>query len=214
MDDKTNKLSEKLKNVNIEMREEIIYAEVFAEIKSGYRRDGLWAKALSKCDGDEKKTEALYIKYRAKILDEEVLKYDNEEQKLNEAKHKKRMELVQEEDGAFAAYLQQDNNEKKKVNSKNFFNSSSRLRFWITLLPFFALVQQVTMTSQTPIYAQSIEGMGISWLIILINIITWFARAKDAGINSLWVIGMFIPFLNFISFYLLGVTPSKNLKSE
>ena len=47
MNDKTNKLSEKLKNANIEMREEIIYAEVFAEIKSGYRRDGLWAKALS-----------------------------------------------------------------------------------------------------------------------------------------------------------------------
>lgn len=218
-----NEISEKLKNANAEMREEIIYAEVFSEIKAGYRRDGLWAKALSECQGDISKTEALYIKYRAKTLDDELVKYNNEklnnveeeklkEEKLTADKEEKELELIQQEDGAFGIYLHQYKNKKKRVKNKNFFNSSSRLRFWITYLFLLALVQN-SMTAVVPLYYLSMAHAGVATFIVIINIITWIARARDSGINFLWVIAMFIPFLNFISVYLLGVTPTKDLKS-
>jgi len=102
-------------------------------------------------------------------------------------------------------------NKNKELKNKHFFNSASRLRFWITYFFLLALVQD-DMTAQVPIYVQSIVGMGLSIFIIIINIITWVARARDAGINLLWVIGMFIPLLNLISVYFLGVTPSKDMK--
>jgi len=98
-----------------------------------------------------------------------------------------------------------------EVKDKNFFNSASRLRFWITYCFLLALVQD-NMTAEVSIMYKSIEGMGLTMFIIIINIITWVARARDSGINLLWVIAMFIPLLNFIAVYLLGVTPSKDMK--
>ena len=44
--------------------EEAIYAEAFAELKSGNTRPGMWAKAFAESEGDEKKSQALYIKLR------------------------------------------------------------------------------------------------------------------------------------------------------
>jgi uncharacterized membrane protein YhaH (DUF805 family) len=184
-----NEIVEKLNNANAEMHEEIIYAEVFAEIQAGFRKEGLWAKALSECEGDEKKTEALYIKYRAKSLDGELKKYTKEKYKKNEE------------------------NKKEEEGNKNFFNSASRTRFWVTFFFFLGLVHQA-MTYEVSIAYQQTSGMVFTWFIIIINIITWVARAKDAGINVLWVLGMFIPFINFISVYFLGFTPTESLKDK
>ena len=100
-----------------------------------------------------------------------------------------------------------------KKENKNFFNSASRTRFWVTFLFLLGLTSQ-NMTEEVPIYAENVTGLVLTLFIIIINIITWIARAKDAGINILWVLGMFIPFINFISVYLLGITPTKGLKDK
>ena len=100
-----------------------------------------------------------------------------------------------------------------KKENKNFFNSASRTRFWVTFLFLLGLTSQ-NMTEEVPIYAENVTGLVLTLFIIIINIITWIARAKDAGINILWVLGMFLPFINFISVYLLGITPTKGLKDK
>ncbi|MBN1513417.1 MAG: DUF4190 domain-containing protein [Phycisphaerae bacterium] len=51
--------------------EEDLFAMAMAEVKSNSRRTGLWAKALSESLGDERKAEALYIRYRAAQLTQE-----------------------------------------------------------------------------------------------------------------------------------------------
>lgn len=56
---------------NISQQEEQAYEKVALELAENIRKEGLWAKALSVCEGDEAKCKALYISYRAKqILDE------------------------------------------------------------------------------------------------------------------------------------------------
>jgi hypothetical protein len=44
--------------------EEAIYAEALSELKSGTVRPGLWAKAFAESEGDENKSQALYIRLR------------------------------------------------------------------------------------------------------------------------------------------------------
>lgn len=59
------------KSQHISQLEEQAYEKVSAELTENIRKEGLWAKALSVCEGDETKCKALYISYRAKqILDE------------------------------------------------------------------------------------------------------------------------------------------------
>ena len=100
-----------------------------------------------------------------------------------------------------------------KKENKNFFNSASRTRFWVTFLFLLGLASQ-NITEEVPIYVKSVTGLVLTLFIIIINIITWIARAKDAGINILWILGMLIPFINFISIYFLGFTPTKSLKDK
>ena len=100
-------IKDKLKGADIKLQEEIIYAEVLAEIKAGIRRDGLWAKALSESNGDINKTKALYIKYRAQSLIDEFKKYNTRGQR------KKREKLRQEEEK-----LRQEEAENIKAKAK------------------------------------------------------------------------------------------------
>jgi len=44
--------------------EEKFYELAYDEIESGDLKKGLWAKAFSEAEGDDKKAKALYIKYR------------------------------------------------------------------------------------------------------------------------------------------------------
>jgi len=65
-------INNKLKGAEGRIREEIIYAAVMKEIKSGTKREGLWAKALSESEGNKAKTESLYIKYRVQSIEDEL----------------------------------------------------------------------------------------------------------------------------------------------
>lgn len=81
-------INNKLKGAEGRIREEIIYAAVMKEIKSGSKREGLWAKALSESEGNKAKAESLYIKYRVQSIEDEL---QVEEEKL-EAKEAKKTE--------------------------------------------------------------------------------------------------------------------------
>ena len=59
-------------------KEEALYKRVLNEMETGIVREGIWAKALADCLGDEKKARSLYIKYRVQSLADE---------KKYEAKH-------------------------------------------------------------------------------------------------------------------------------
>jgi len=62
--------------------EEWLYEKVLAEVESGNIRRGLYAKALSQSDGDEKKAQSIYLKLRVQSIidDDEELRILQEEQ--------------------------------------------------------------------------------------------------------------------------------------
>jgi len=57
------------------LSEEAIYAQALAEMSGKDRRQGVWARSLSESLGDERKTEALYIRYRVSqmLADQEAM---------------------------------------------------------------------------------------------------------------------------------------------
>lgn len=67
--------------------EEQLYDIVAKEIKNGNIREGLWAKALAKSEGDQERANSLYIEYRVQSLKDEleliefIKKEKNEENK-------------------------------------------------------------------------------------------------------------------------------------
>lgn len=58
---KASMLSEDIMSV---LDEEAIYAEVFSELTSDKLHIGVWAKAFAESEGDEKKSQALYVRRR------------------------------------------------------------------------------------------------------------------------------------------------------
>jgi hypothetical protein len=58
--------------------EEEIYQQVHRELQNGMIREGLWAKALAKCGGDEEKAKSLYISFRAQSLADQSLLIEEE----------------------------------------------------------------------------------------------------------------------------------------
>ena len=51
--------------------EEDAYEKAAEEIENKSQNKGMWAKAFADADGDEQKQKALYLKYRAKQLNED-----------------------------------------------------------------------------------------------------------------------------------------------
>jgi len=52
--------------------EEQLYEQVVVELSNGYKRNGLWAKALDNSEGSEEKAKALYIRYRVQSIKDEA----------------------------------------------------------------------------------------------------------------------------------------------
>ena len=91
--------------------EESIYNAVAKELENDIRKEGLWLKAIESTNGNESKTLALYIKYRAKTMKDEQkelrqaeaierqrLEQELEEARINRAnKGKSDLELMKEE---------------------------------------------------------------------------------------------------------------------
>jgi hypothetical protein len=67
----------RLKHSAIQSRieDEGLYERALHEIESGYRRDGLWAQAVERSNGDPDRTVSIYIRLRVQSLrDEQELK--------------------------------------------------------------------------------------------------------------------------------------------
>ena len=78
-------LFDKVKKTTIESRryEEKLYEVALEEVEAGEVRKGLYAKALSKADGDKEKADGIYLKLRVQaIMDdiesEQIDRRDNE----------------------------------------------------------------------------------------------------------------------------------------
>lgn len=61
--------------------EEELYSAALKELEQGYRRDGLWAKALEKSDFNTDKAKAIYIGLRVQSMKDEktLASLDNED---------------------------------------------------------------------------------------------------------------------------------------
>ena len=72
--------------------EEQLYKQISDEKKNGYRRDGLWLKAISESNNDENKAEALYVKLRLQsIVDEEIVRVEQERMEREAKAEQERM---------------------------------------------------------------------------------------------------------------------------
>lgn len=69
--------------------EEKLYEKVVLELSRGHRRDGLWAKAIANCNGQDEKAKALYIQYRVQSM--------RDEEEITEALAKKSERQVRSE---------------------------------------------------------------------------------------------------------------------
>lgn len=87
------------------LMEEKLYKKISDEKKVGYRRDGLWLKALSESNNDECKAESLYVTLRLQsIIDEEIVCAAQERQERIEREaqiEQQRSEIEKQEQGCY-----------------------------------------------------------------------------------------------------------------
>lgn len=82
-------------SVTVSDQEESIYEQVADELANNIKKEGLWLKAVEQAEGDEKKIQSLYIKYRAqairksKLQEERILnRLENEDLQNNKEEDK------------------------------------------------------------------------------------------------------------------------------
>jgi|TARA_R110000787_G_scaffold13751_5_gene42861 hypothetical protein len=88
----------KTQSIGARLIEEKLYEVVANELQNGVRRNGLWAKALAKSQGDESKAKALYISYRVQSLkDESEISEARKEHELEESRRIHQEQQYQEQ---------------------------------------------------------------------------------------------------------------------
>ena len=82
-----------LRRVAKKLMEEQLYELVASELRQGYKREGLWAKAIAKSKGNDDKAKSLYIEFRVEsLIDEQGLAQIYAEETQSETTEKKRLE--------------------------------------------------------------------------------------------------------------------------
>jgi hypothetical protein len=151
-------------NAKIRLNEEKIYAEVMREMKSNILRDGLWAKAMSEVNFDEKKAKAKYIKLRVQsIIDEITIHNENLNRKL--------------EQETIEANKRKIKNAKKQLSTVGI--SIFKFFLWIVLSSIFTIISwgiySVTGTgtgveeNYTYIYSVLILSIILSFCLVYVN---------------------------------------------
>jgi ribosomal protein S8 len=87
------KLFNNLKRKKIASRilEEQLYEKVVNELQQNVRKNGLWAKAIAKSQGDEAKAKALYISLRVQsLMDELEIRKEQVQEEIEAELEKKR----------------------------------------------------------------------------------------------------------------------------
>ena len=62
----------RLNSAKARLLEEKVYEQVVQELAQGFRRDGLWAKAMAEGNGSEEKAKSIYIKLRVQSIKDEM----------------------------------------------------------------------------------------------------------------------------------------------
>jgi hypothetical protein len=109
------KVFEKFKKKVAEHRlnEEKIYAAVLNEMQQGIRREGLWAKAIAKSEGNENKAKSFYLEYRAQSLADELQEEQNKARAVSAEER-----IKAKHDGAKKAFEEQERIKKIKKAAK------------------------------------------------------------------------------------------------
>jgi hypothetical protein len=63
----------KINTATARLFEEKLYEHALAEVDSGERRNGLWAKAIAECSGNEAQAQGAYLKFRVQSMKDEIL---------------------------------------------------------------------------------------------------------------------------------------------
>jgi len=84
---------DKVKKTTIDSRryEEKLYEVALEEVENGEIRKGLYAKALSKADGDKEKADGIYLKLRVQSIMDDV-----ESEQINRRENKRALKAIQE----------------------------------------------------------------------------------------------------------------------
>jgi len=84
---------DKVKKTTIESRryEEKLYEVALEEVEAGEVRKGLYAKALSKADGDKEKADGIYLKLRVQSIMDDI-----ESEQINRRDNEKAYKALQE----------------------------------------------------------------------------------------------------------------------
>ena len=81
---------EKEESYTVNAAEEALYEEVASELANGERKEGLWLKAMQVASGEEQKTKALYVEYRAKaIVSEKQQIFEKKQRSQQDAKRQR-----------------------------------------------------------------------------------------------------------------------------
>jgi len=85
-------LFDKVKKTTIESRryEEKLYEVALEEVEAGEVRKGLYAKALSKADGDKEKADGIYLKLRVQSIMDDV-----ESKQINHRENERALKAIQ-----------------------------------------------------------------------------------------------------------------------
>ncbi len=62
----------RLNSAKARLLEEKVYEQVVQELAQGFRRDGLWAKAMAEGNGSEERAKSIYIKLRVQSIKDEM----------------------------------------------------------------------------------------------------------------------------------------------
>ena len=62
----------RLNSAKARLLEEKVYEQVVKELAQGFRRDGLWAKAMAEGNGSEERAKSIYIKLRVQSIKDEM----------------------------------------------------------------------------------------------------------------------------------------------
>ena len=131
------------------LREEQIYEAVALEISEGKLKPGLWTKALSQTNGNEKQAQSLYIKLRVQnIIDEIEVQNDIEQEMQRSATDKKPQEKTNESTSRTAneqAEYEAEQKVKKAIIEGN-DNSDEVFINWVIGITIFVVLLFIVTT--------------------------------------------------------------------
>lgn len=98
----------------------------------------------------------------------------------------------------------------------SFYGNSSRTEFWAINIVGYTLIFVTLVAAMLSIETEEAVHITMSWLVALVTFIAtiWAElavtarRCRDAGISPVWTISIFLPYVGFIAWIVIGVLPT------